>query len=105
MDYGDSMFDTVLLGQITYYLAPDQYKSVLKKVCRALKPGGLVVIHAPIADEERYKSEALILAVVLFAVYGGKGDSYTFSECKAVLEDVGFSEITKHSESLISATK
>ena len=105
MDYGDSMFDTVLLGQITYYWGPDQYKSVLRKVCRALKPGGLVVIHAPIADEERCKSEALILAVVLFAVYSGKGDSYTFSECKAMLEDVGFSEITKHSESLISARK
>jgi len=105
MDYGDCGFDAMLLGQITYHLSTDQNKSVLRRVYRALKPGGLVVIHAPIADEERCKSEALILAVVLFALYGEKGDLYTFSEYKAMLEDVGFSEITKHSESLISATK
>jgi len=105
MDYGDSEFDAVLLGQITQLWSTDQNKSVLRKVCRALKPGGLVVIHAPIADEERCKSEALILAVVLFALYSGKGDFYTFSEYKAMLEDVGFSEITRHSESLISARK
>jgi len=105
MDYGDSEFDAVLLGQITQLWSTDQNKSVLRKVCRALKPGGLIMIHAPIADEERCKSEALILAVVLFALYSGKGDFYTFSEYKAMLEDVGFSEITRHSESLISARK
>ncbi len=105
MDYGDCEFDAVLLGQITYHLSTDQNKSVLRRVYRALKPGGLVVIHAPIADEERCKSEALILAVVLFALFGEKGDLYTFSEYKGMLEDVGFSEVTKHSESLISARK
>jgi len=105
MDYGDSEFNAVLLGQITQNWSTDQNKSVLRKVYRALKPGGLVVIHAPIADEERCKSEALILAVVLFALYSGKGDFYTFSEYKAMLEEVGFSEVTKHSESLITARK
>jgi len=105
MDYGDSEFDAVLLGQITYHLSIDQNKSILKKVYRALKEGGLVVIHAPIVDEERCNSEGLILAVVIFALFGEKGNFYTFSEFKAMLEEVGFSEITKHSESLISARK
>jgi len=105
MDYGDSEFDAVLLGQITYHLSIDQNKSVLKKAYHALNQGGLVVIHAPTVDEERCNSEALILAVMLFALFGEKGDFYTFSEYKAMLEEVGFSEITKHSESLISARK
>lgn len=105
MDYGDSEFDAVLLGQITYHLSMDQNKSVLKKAYHALKQGGLVVIHAPIVDEERCVSEALILAIILFTLFGEKGDFYTFSEYKTMLEEVGFSEITKHSESLISARK
>ncbi len=104
MDYGDSEFDAVLLGQITYYWSTDKNKSVLKKVYRALTPGGLAVIHAPIVDEERCVSEGLIVAVVLFAL-GGKGEVYTFSEYKAMLEEVGFLKIAKHSESLISARK
>jgi len=105
IDYGDSEFDAVLLGQITYHLSTDQNKSVLRRIYRALKPSGLAVIHVPIADEERCKSEALSLAVVLFALYGEKGDIHTFLEYKFMLEEAGFSEVTKHSESLISARK
>jgi len=104
MDYGDSMFDTVLLGQITYYWGPDQSKSVLKSVYRALTPGGLVMINAPIVDEERCVSEYLMFAVVIFLFIGDEG-FYTFPEYKAILEEVGFSEVTKHSEWLISAKK
>ncbi len=40
MDFGDSQFDAVFLGQITYYLSPEQNVSVLKRVHRSLKPGG-----------------------------------------------------------------
>jgi len=105
MDYGDCEFDAVLLGQISYHLNTVQNKSVLRRVYRSLKPAGLVVINAPIADEERSKSGALMLAVVLLALFGEKGDLYTFLEYKGMLEDVGFSEVTKHSESLISARK
>ena len=104
-DYGDYEFDTVLLGQITYHLSTDQNKSVLRRIYRSLKPGGLVVIHVPIVDEERCKSEALSLAVALFTLYGEKGDIHTFLEYKSMLEEVGFSEVTKHSESLISAQR
>ena len=105
MDYGDSEFDVVLLGQITHLLSVDENKSVLRRAYRALKSGGSVVVHSLIADEERCKSEALFLAVVVFTLFGGKGEFYTFSEYKAMLEEVGFSKIAKHSESLISARK
>lgn len=104
MDYGESTFDAVLLGQITYHWSIERNKSVLRKVYRALAPGGLVVIHTPLADEKRRNSESLITAVVLF-LFTEKGEVYTFSEYKAMLEEEGFSEITKHSESLISARK
>jgi len=104
MDYGDSVFDIVLLGQITYYWGPGRNKSVLKKVYRALTPGGLVLIHAPIVDEERCVSEYLMLAVVIFLFTGDAG-FYTFPEYKAILKEVGFSEVTKHSEWLVSAKK
>ena len=104
MDYGDSVFDIVLLGQITYYWGPGRNKSVLKKVYRALTPGGLVLIHAPIVDEERCVSEYLMLAVVIF-LFSGDAGFYTFPEYKAILKEVGFSEVTKHSEWLVSAKK
>ena len=103
-DYGESEFDAVLLGQITYYLSPDHNKFVLKKVYRALSPNGLVILHVPMADEERCQSEALITAVALL-VLCEQAEIYTFSEYKSMLEESGFSHVTKHSESLISGKR
>jgi len=104
MDYGESKFDAVLLGQITYYWTPDQNKFVLRKVYRALTPGGLVVLHVPTADEERCRSEALISAAAIL-VFSEHAEVYTFSEYKSMLEESGFSHVTKHSELLVSAKK
>jgi len=104
MDYGESMFDAVLLGQITYYWTPDQNKFVLRKVYRALTPGGLVVLHVPTADEERFRSEALISAAAIL-VFSEHAEVYTFSEYKSMLKESSFSRVTKHSESIISARK
>ena len=102
--YGDSIYDAVLLGRITYYLSVDQNKSVLTKVYRALKPAGLVVINAPLADERRSSSDSLVAAVVVF-LCSENGDIYTFQEYKAMLEEVGYTRITKHGEGLVSAMK
>lgn len=104
MDYGEAEFDAVLLGQITYYLSMEQNKTILRKVYRALKPGGVVVIHVPIADEERSRSDNLLCGVVVL-LFSQDGDIYTFSEYETMLKEAGFSKITKHNESLISARK
>ncbi len=104
MDYGEAEFDAVLLGQITYYLSIDQNKTILRKVYRALKPRGVVVIHVPIADEERSRSDSLLCGVVVL-LFSQDGDIYTFSEYETILKEAGFSKITKHNESLISARK
>lgn len=104
MEYGNSEFDAVLLGQITPYWSPEQNESVLRKVHSALIPGGITLIHTPTADEGRCRSDSLITAVVTF-LFSESGDIYTFSEYKGMMEEVGFCRITQHSESLISARK
>lgn len=104
MDLGDSEFDAVLLSWVTYFWGPDQNEVIFRKVHRALAPGGIVVIVADMADEERCSSESLIFAVTVF-LFSEKGKIYTFSEYKAMLEEAGFSQIMRHSEFLISARK
>ncbi len=104
MDLGDSKFDTVVLSWVTYFLGPDQNEFIFRKVYGALAPGGIVVIQADMADEERCSSESLIFAVTVF-LFSEKGKIYTFSEYKAMLEEAGFSQIMRHSEFLISARK
>lgn len=104
MDLGDSKFDAVLLSWVTYFWGPDENEFILRNVYRGLARGGRVVIQADMADEERCSSESLIDAVSIF-LFTKKGKIYTFSEYRAMLEEAGFSQITKHSESLVSARK
>ena len=100
-----NQFDIVRFGAILYYFNPDQVKVVLHKAYEALRPNGLVVIGTLIADEERCRSEmALLGAVELFNV-APHSQVYSFSEYKGFLEATGFSEVSCHTETMISAIK
>lgn len=104
-DFGTEQFDIILCGLILYYFNPEQVRDILRRAHKALKPGGLVVIHTAIADEERCKSEyAMMVAFQLF-IFAPESEVYTFSEYKGLLEKAGFADVTQHSDPLISARK
>ena len=104
-NFGAEQFDIVLFGLILYYFQPEQVRDILQRAHRALKPGGLVVIHTAIADEKRCKSEyALTVAFQLF-IFAPESEVYTFSEYREILEQAGFTNVTQHSDLLISASK
>lgn len=104
-DFGTKEFDIILLGAILYYFNPQQVKEILQRACKALKPGGLVVISSPIADEERCESEIALMAALQLFIFAPESEVYTFSEYKGFLEEVGFTNVTQHSNMLISAKK
>ena len=98
-------FDVVLFGAILYYFSPDNVTAVLRKAWHALVPGGLVVIRTIIADEERCQDEMALLMAVELLHDAAQGEVYTFSEYKAFLDASGFTDVTQHSNRLISARK
>jgi ubiquinone/menaquinone biosynthesis C-methylase UbiE len=101
-DFGTERFNIVFFGAILYYFNPEQVRDILQRAHKALKPGGLVVINETIADEER--CHALMVAFQLF-IFAPQSRVYTFSEYKDLLEKEGFTNVTRHSDSLISASK
>lgn len=104
LDYGDSEFDVVLLGQITFYWSADQIRAVLSNVHRALKSGGRVVIHAHIGDQTWQNADAALLGVATL-LFSEKGDIHSFAEYEGMLSAAGFAQITHHNDRLVSATK
>jgi hypothetical protein len=90
---------------ILYFFNSDQVRNILQRAYRALKPGGLVVINSGIADEERCQNEyALMVAFQLF-IFCPESEVYTFSEYKELLVQAGFSNVIRHSDTLVSARK
>lgn len=104
-DLGTEQFDIVLFGSILYFFNPKQAVEILGRAHKALKPGGLLVINSHIADEERCKAEEALMAAFQLFLFAPQSEVYTFSEYKGFLEEVGFTDVTQHSDILISAKK
>ena len=98
-------FDAVLFGAILYYFNSEDVTAALRKTYHALKPGGLVVIRGVIADEERCQNEMALLGAIELLHDAPDGEVYAFSEYKAFLETVGFTDVTQYGDFLISAKK
>jgi C-methyltransferase len=105
LDYGQDKFDIARLGFVTYFFGSDDLVKLFRRVFRALAPGGMLVIEAPLSDEgHREKEEAVLDGPWLFAV-SARGDVYSFSDYKGFLEQAGFDSVTQVKENLLKAVR
>ncbi len=102
VDLGKAAYDAALLGQITYSLTPAKNANVIRRVYEALSPGCTLVIDAIMASEP--PSEYASLVNVLMRTMTG-GAAYPFVQYRRWLEEVGFKQVTQHSEYWLSAIK
>jgi ubiquinone/menaquinone biosynthesis C-methylase UbiE len=105
IEFSAEQFDIVIFGSILYYFSPDNVTAIFRKAHHALKPGGLLVIRSIIADEEHCQDEIASLLAVEMLHDAPEGEVYTFMEYKAFLDTSGFTDVTLHSNRLISAKK
>ena len=90
-DFGDERYDIAVLGNICHGLTPDQNVDLLRRVHRALKPGGQLVIADMVPNEERTGPPFPVLfAVNMYLMTAG--DTYPFSTYKDWLTRTGFSQ-------------
>ena len=104
-DLGSSEFDVVLLSFLLYFFTPEDARRLLDRVRRALKPGGLVVVRAAIADEERQAEVDALLNAVDLLLWLPSSRVYTLSEYQDLLAGAGFGEIMRRGEEIITAVR
>lgn len=89
VDYGEG-YDLVLLTNILHHFEPAACEKILKKVHRALKPGGRAVTLEFIPNEDRVSPpESATFSLVMLVTTPG-GDAYTFSELERMFQSGGF---------------
>jgi len=85
--------DLALLSAIIHQNSPKNNLNLYKKIYAALNPGGTVLIRDHIMDESRTKPASGAMFAINMLVFRHGGDTYTFPEVKAGLEQVGFTDV------------
>lgn len=91
-DFGEAKFDVATLGHIVHSEGERQSKQLFRKIRRALKPGGRLVIGEFLADDERKEDVFALLFAINMLVNTEEGDTFSASEIQQWLREAGFAE-------------
>lgn len=100
--FGVEQYDLCLLGQITHYLTPDQNRELFRRIHIALRPGGALLLDAPMTGEQL--SEWTAITSLLLWTNGG-GGAHSFEQYRGWLEDANFAQVRQVSERRLTARK
>lgn len=90
-------FDVALYFHIAHLLSPEANATVLAKVARTLKPGGVLVFVDQVTDEVHGSGlAALMVQLMAMTMTTLGGTCYPFSTVKGWLEQVGMSDVHRH---------
>ncbi len=94
-DLGEG-YDIVLLTGFLHNFSENMNEALLRKVHRALQPGGRVVALEFIPDEDRLTPRIPAEFSLMMLANTPEGDAYTFSELKQMLSNAGFRSAELH---------
>src|SRR5688572_4679862 len=92
-DFGQKVYDIVLLGQIIHSEGEKWGKALIAKSYKALKPGGTLVIAEMIPNDSRTGPVLPLLFGLNMIVNTTEGDVYTLAEYKQWLKQAGFKTV------------
>ncbi len=83
------------LGAILHSEGEQRSRELLKRVFEALAPGGTILIGEFLPDRDRRGPVTPLIFAVNMLVNTDEGDTFTFDEIKAWLQDAGFRKVRK----------
>ncbi len=93
-DFGNG-YDIATLGHILHSEGEDRSRQFLAKTFRALKSGGTIAIAEWLVNDDRTKPLPSLMFALQMLVNTEKGDTFSFNEIKAWLEEAGFKKVRK----------
>lgn len=95
VDFGNG-YDIVLLTNFLHHFSPETNETLLRKVLRALKPGGSAVALEFVPNEDRLTPLVAAEFSLVMLANTAEGDAYTFTELKRMFGNAGFRAAELH---------
>mmetsp|Transcript_28547 Transcript_28547/g.62455 ORF Transcript_28547/g.62455 Transcript_28547/m.62455 type:complete len:375 (-) Transcript_28547:235-1359(-) len=89
-------YDAVLLSSVLHDWSEEEAVAILQRACRALKPGGVVLVHEmPLADSDDCSEQAQLAAAlsVHMALYTAEGAQRTVERMHEILCEASFQDV------------
>jgi len=102
LEMAPQAFDAALLGQVTYYLDPDQMRRLAARLHSALDRHGQLLVDAVMADDPPTEWASYV-TLVTWGVSGGS--AYSFEAYRTWLTQAGFADVRRLSERWLVARK
>ena len=93
-EFGEG-YDTILLSNIIHIYNARENKAIFKKINKALKKGGRLVLYDLFLNNSKTDPYDAALFAITMILYTKTGKSYTFGETDSLLRNAGFSRIKK----------
>jgi ubiquinone/menaquinone biosynthesis C-methylase UbiE len=106
VDFGSERYDLALLGNIVHSEGERSSRDLFRRIYRALRPGGRMVVIDMIPDDERTGPPFALLFAINMLVNTEEGSTFTMAEYTDWLKEAGFSrvetaDIGSHSPAII----
>ncbi|MFV1977026.1 MAG: methyltransferase [Candidatus Scalindua sp.] len=94
-ELGDSLYDAAFVSNLIHMYDPGVIRKIFKKVARALRRDGRIIIHDFILNKEKILPLYGVLFNLNMMLGTVGGDSYSFDEIEGWLIESGFNKISK----------
>lgn len=93
VDFGESQFDIVLLGNILHSEGERSSRELLKKLSRSLRPGGRIAIIEIVPNDDRTGPPFGLIFALNMLIHTKEGDTFTLAEMSVWLKEAGLSRV------------
>jgi hypothetical protein len=91
-------YDVALASYLVQVLSASHAQLALRHIAAALRPGGTIYLINMILDASRLTPAGAARTNLLFLNWYDGGQAYTEDECRAMLTDAGFVDITREAD-------
>jgi ubiquinone/menaquinone biosynthesis C-methylase UbiE len=92
-DFGEGRFDVAVLGNILHTEGEASSRDLLRRIGRALAPGGRVAILEMVPNDERTGPVFPLLFALNMLVHSSEGDTFTLAQLREWLTEAGFGAV------------
>lgn len=94
VDFGESQYDVALLGNIVHSEGEESSRELFRRLHRALRPGGRIVIIDMLPNDARTGPPYQLIFALNMLVNTERGDTYTLADYTRWLQEAGFPRVT-----------